>query len=422
MSAAFGEDSPQKQATVLSVKEREARMAAASESSKKALAYLTAQLDVAIAKANVMREERRGGLKLLATAAAAPTNNGAQNGPAAAMMASGSMGFYLVAEYAEDSDGDGLRNDLELQFGLDLLKADSDGDLISDGDEDMDNDGVNNFDEVLSGTFINESDSEYPPPPLPFGTVAFFDEDFTLSCPSGAQAATGFGESGSQNFLFMDASGDMAHAITAVETSPGVLNVKLHSMCIGPSFEAFLPLGADPGFNPFPRPSREQLELLQQANGEIDTGIAHVGEIRQGIYDQLSESTLDWAAWQAEYGVRQSERILQQYASGQRIATQAELRLVKANFIKQANRLRAATSSLTRQFGRAVGRYLPLIGGIMIFASGAAMAQDWQDAFESYAFDIRNFEDTAGSVAIIAGLCNELAPGAGNLVIDELLR
>ena len=44
----------------------------------------------------------------------------------------------MVAEYAEDSDGDGLRNSIELLAGLNLLKADSDGDSIPDGSEDSD--------------------------------------------------------------------------------------------------------------------------------------------------------------------------------------------------------------------------------------------------------------------------------------------
>ena len=52
----------------------------------------------------------------------------------------------------------------------------------------------------------------------------------------------------------------------------------------------------------------------------------------------------------------------------------------------------------------------------------AAVAQDWHVALENYAFDVRNGDDTTGSVAIIAGLSNDLAPGAGNFVLNALLR
>ncbi|MEK9136346.1 MAG: hypothetical protein AAB393_04430, partial [Bacteroidota bacterium] len=41
----------------------------------------------------------------------------------------------VVAPGLQDSDGDGLTNDQELQLGTDLSKADTDGDGLSDGDE-----------------------------------------------------------------------------------------------------------------------------------------------------------------------------------------------------------------------------------------------------------------------------------------------
>lgn len=176
MAAAFGGESAPSQRVALTAEERAARIATARESAKKALAYLMAQLEAAIAKANAMREERaallRAGIQPPAAAVAAEADSPAGDGPAGPMM-SGSMGFYFVAEYAEDSDGDGLRNSIELLAGLDLLKADSDGDSIPDGNEDSDGDGVSNLEEVLSGTFINEADSEWPPPLLPFGHRVF---------------------------------------------------------------------------------------------------------------------------------------------------------------------------------------------------------------------------------------------------------
>ena len=77
---------------------------------------------------------------------------------------------------------------------------------------------------------------------------------------------------------------------------------------IGPEFGVFSPQGNNPAQNPFPTPSAEERALLAQAHGGADIGFAHVGEILQGIYDQLSENTRDWARWRAEYGIRQTER------------------------------------------------------------------------------------------------------------------
>jgi len=373
--------------------------------------YLTALLKEAVANSeeNIERWIKEG--PPVTQAGANPTETSAAQAPL------GSMGFYFVAEYTADADGDGLRNSVEVAVGLNLLLADSDGDSILDGDEDLDEDGVSNFEEVLSGTLLTEPDGEYPPPLLPFGTVYFIEEEFTLTCePSGGGAAV------SQDMLFLDASPDMAHGITAIETSPGVLNVKLHSIYIGPEFGAFALENFDPPQNPFPRPSEEQLALLKQANGETDIGSGRIGNISQEIYDQLDENTLDWAGWSAEYGLRRTERLVQEIESGQRQANAAFRRSLRANLVTQAKRLTAATSSLARRFGRAVGRYLPAIGGIMILSSASAIAQDWQMAFEDYASDIRNGFDTTGSAAIIAALSNDLAPGSQNFVLNALLR
>lgn len=378
--------------------------------------YLMAMLREAIARADADREKWKTEGRPSTRVAAESTSAAAAQPPL------GSMGFYFVAEFAEDTDGDDLPNRLELDAGLHLLKADSDGDSIRDGDEDMDGDGVSNFHEALGGTLINEADSQYPPPLLPFGTVFFIDENFTLTCePSGGVAPASMNSS--QDMLFLDASADMAHGITAIETSPGVLNVKLHSIYIGPEFGASSPAAASPQKNnPFPKPSAEQLAILHQANGQTHIGSGRIGNIRQDLYDQLSESTLDWAAYESEYGLRKTERLIQEVASGQRVVSEATRRGYHANLITQAKRLSAATSSLARRFARAVGRHLPLIGGIMILSSASATAQDWQVGFENYAADIRNGDDTTGSAAIIAALSNDLSPGSGNFVLNGLLR
>lgn len=316
----------------------------------------------------------------------------------------GSMGFYFVVRYGEDSDNDGLPNGIELEAGLNFLSADSDGDSVVDGDEDLDSDGRTNFEEVWTGTLIHEPDAEYPPPPLPFGGVFYFEDTFSLS--SGTPAD-------SQDLLFLDAGPETAHGITALQTSPGVLDVRLHSIYIGPAVgsSSLGPPAANPPQNPFPRPSTEQMNLLKQANGETDIGSGQIGRIRQDLYDQLTQETLDWAGWEAEYGLRKTERLLQEIETGQRQASAALRRSLRANLVTQGKRLAAATSSLARRFGRAVGRYLPIIGGIMILSSGSAIAESWNTALQNYAADIRNGDDTTGSAAIIAAHSNDCRPG-----------
>lgn len=60
----------------------------------------------------------------------------------------------------EDYDQDGLSNAAEIAFGLDPFNPDSDGDGILDGDEDPDHDGLSNRREALAGTDPNNSDTD----------------------------------------------------------------------------------------------------------------------------------------------------------------------------------------------------------------------------------------------------------------------
>jgi len=68
--------------------------------------------------------------------------------------------FFLRLEFTDipttdpevaDFDGDGLSNLFEVVNGLDPFSADTDGDLVADGDEDEDLDGSVNTSEAVSG-------------------------------------------------------------------------------------------------------------------------------------------------------------------------------------------------------------------------------------------------------------------------------
>lgn len=60
----------------------------------------------------------------------------------------------------EDYDNDGLGNAAEIAFGLDPLNPDSDGNGILDGDEDPDHDGLSNRREALAGTDPSNPDTD----------------------------------------------------------------------------------------------------------------------------------------------------------------------------------------------------------------------------------------------------------------------
>jgi hypothetical protein len=98
------------------------------------------------------------------------------------------------------------------------------------------------------------------------------------------------------------------------------------------------------------------------------------------------------------------------------------LRARLASVHTQFSRASSIAKSLARRFGRAAGRALPFIGGIAILASGPEFAENFIAAANDYARDIREGEDETGSAAILAGYCNDLAPGSGNLVLSCLLR
>jgi hypothetical protein len=65
-----------------------------------------------------------------------------------------------IADGVEDFDNDGLSNAVELIAGTDPTQLDTDGDGIRDGDEDEDNDGIRDAEEFLLGTNPLSPDSD----------------------------------------------------------------------------------------------------------------------------------------------------------------------------------------------------------------------------------------------------------------------
>ena len=410
----------ERQAVSMTTEERAARIVAIRETARKALDYLMAELKAAILKAEATRAERlalhQAGVLVLAESptpqADGPAGDGPNgpNGPDGPT--GGSMGFYFVAEYAEDSDADGVDNACELYLSLNVLKTDSDNDGIPDGDEDSDTDGFNNLVECLLGTdplLPEDGDGQ----PLLSGGV--FSGQFDVS----------FTPSSYVNILgpLLDANrGLTADSLVTTEPSPGLLRLQWHSVFI--QFGGFGPAGPGGG-NPIITP--EERNLLAAAFGhgtDINAGI--ISQPNQALIDQLPRDLLERAETGAVNSLRENMELIQKVNTGQYIPPTGDIpgfvRRRVALMHTQFTRLQSIGKSLAQRFGRAINRILPFAGGILILANAASIASDFLSAMNDYADDIAEFEDETGSAAIVSGRCNDLAPGAGNIVLNYLLR
>ena len=65
-----------------------------------------------------------------------------------------------ILDGAEDNDVDGLTNTAEILYNTDPQNPDSDEDTIKDGNEDFDNDGLLNKDEFAAGSDPFDPDSD----------------------------------------------------------------------------------------------------------------------------------------------------------------------------------------------------------------------------------------------------------------------
>lgn len=417
MAAAFGGDAAQSQPVALTAEERAARIAASRDSAKKALAYLMAQLEAAIAKANAMREERaallRAGIQPPAAAVAAEAESPAGDGPGGAMM-SGSMGFYFVAEYAEDSDGDAVDNECELYIGHNLLNTDTDGDGIPDGAEDSYADGYDDATEcILDGDPLTPEDGGFPP--LDDGGV--FSGEFTLTFTPNSNYTNILGP-----FLFCN-NNVTADSLITTEPSPGNVRLQWHSVFI--HYEPFAgPAGPD-GPNP-PNFTPQERDLLHDAFGEgTSFGRNTISQPNQAKIDALPRELLERYERFAAESVRETFELIQRANAGTYNppgGLEHFMRTRIAFVHTQLTRMQGIASSLARRFGRAINRILPFAGGIIILANAESIAADFLDAMDDYARDIANGDDETGSAAILAGRCNDLAPGSGSIVLNYLLR
>ena len=328
-----------------------------------------------------------------------------------ALPSSGSMGFYFVTEYEEDLDSDGLPNGTEVYLGTHILKPDSDGDNISDGAEDADADGDNNLTESLVGSDPVVADSGTWQPPSIGGV---YSGEAVLSVPAGINLTKAVGP-------MLDANGYTADSLVTTAPTPTSLRLRWNSTFIDGS-GAFAQSAGDPR----PTLTPEEVRLLQNAFGKgTSGGGSNISSPDQAKVDAIPRETLEKYEQVAVNQLRKDFKWIQDVNSGViEVPPDLERSMTAriGSIHTQFTRLTSITDSLARRFGRAISRVVPFLGGILVLANAEEVAENFYNAAQDYARDIANGDDETGSAAILAGRCNDLAPGSGNIVLDHLLR
>ncbi len=327
-----------------------------------------------------------------------------------------SSGFFMVSENYEDVDGDGLPSITELALNLNPFVKDTNGNSVDDGHENFDGDSWDNLTEVLVGGDPTVADSDVWQP-LGFGGV--FSGDVTFNLAFAVDTTNSLGQ-------FLDANGYTADGIVTTAPTSTSLRMRWNSTFIEREF--FL---AEAGAGPeLPQLTAAESELLQEAfdhgTGFRDGNLAFVSAPNQGKVDGIARGTLEKYEQISANQLRKDFQWIQEVNTGVRqIPPQDLQRLMNARLASihtQFTRMRSIGGSLARRFGRAVGRALPFLGGIMILANSQAIADQFLAAMQDYAHDMANGDDETGSAAILAGTCNDLAPGSGNFVLAFILR
>jgi hypothetical protein len=291
---------------------------------------------------------------------------------------SSSTGFYVVSEYAEDFDGDGVDNGTELLIGTAPFVAD------------------------------NVVDASYPSAPSVYSGEVVFNYD------TNSGTAPNLGP-------FLYANSVVANTMVTTEPTPGELHLKWTSAVVDHSGFFIVPLDASPTPNFTP----EEAAILRDAFGEgtkISQGLISAPD--QAKVDQVA---IDLLQRYEEFSIAQMDynfKVIQAVNSGEKTVADiaATTRAQLASIHTQWTREQAICRSLKSRIGRTIGKVLPLLGGVFIIANAAVNAQDFIDAALAYSNDILTGNDETGDAAIFAGVCNNIAPGSSNLVLGYLLR
>lgn len=309
----------------------------------------------------------------LLTTAVAATNGSQTTFTNQGVITTGSSGFYVVSEFSEDFNGDGIDNETELLFG--------------------------------NNPFIQNDSGEasYPSSPsVYYGEVVIYYN-------TNMQTATNFGP-----FLYADSI--TVNDMTTTEPTPGELHLNWHSSVVDHYSSSVVHAndGSRPSFTP------DEVVALRDAFGQGTS-------ISGGIISAPNQSKID--ALPVDLLERYEQVALQQldksFANIQAINAGAKVGSVDA-WIAQIHtmftREQSICSSLAKRIGRSASKVFPALGGIFVIANAALNAQDFIDAAQAYARDILYGYDETGDAAIFAGVCNNIAPGSQSYVLGYLLR
>jgi hypothetical protein len=169
-----------------------------------------------------------------------------------------------------------------------------------------------------------------------------------------------------------------------------------------------------------PVPSESEKAIVQAAYGEgAKLQIGRVARVDTQLLRTARPETLQYYEQIAANTIRKSIHNIQDLRSGARTSVmplEKAIQIEMNQVATQASRLKPLNTILRR-----LGKIIPFAGGVMIIAFGNAYAEEMVGAMDSYGRDIINGDDETGSAAIVAGYSNDLAPGAGNIVLDHLL-
>jgi hypothetical protein len=302
------------------------------------------------------------------------TTNGIQTGfTNQGAIASSSSGFYVVSEFSEDFSGDGIDNGTELLLGNDPFVKNDNG------------------------------NASYPAAP----SVYSGEEVFNYDTNSGRASNLG---------PFLYASSTVANTMVTTEPAPGELHLKWTTAVVDHSGSFVVALDSPPDANFTP----EEAKILHDGFGEgtsLTTGA--ISNPNQALVDQVPIELLQRYE---EYSIAQIDACFKRIQEANAGIKNWNMRAQIAQIHTQWTREQAICRSLHNRIGRALGKVLPLIGGIFIIANAAANAQDFIDAALAYSNDILTGNDETGDAAIFAGVCNNIAPGSSNIVLGYLLR
>ncbi len=304
------------------------------------------------------------------------------NGPGPDNCCGVEMGFYLVIGYGEDTDGDGFDNLTELVLGSDPLVREGDATSLTNG-----------------GVYSGEVNITFTP-----------SSNYT-------------------NILgpMLYADGVLANSLITTEPSSGNLRLQWHSVFVHTASSSSLMTTEGPG----PTPptvnfTKEESDLLADAFGPgTKTAENIISKPNQAKVDLLPRELLERYEQFAAASVKETFQLIQKANKGTYVPAGGLENFMRARIAfvhTQFTRMQVITSSLSRRFGRAVNRVLPFLGGIIILANADNISANFLSAMNAYARDIARGEDETGDAAILAGYCNDLAPGSGNIVLNYLLR